>query len=297
MSYPPSLSTWRPVASALGLCLAIGVASAQESVEEAFPTPAESAADAGRGTPLMQIRRIELSLFGGLLGGDTWLDLPAIADEQLTSDRGASRILDFSGTPQPELRAPRKTFESGWMLGGSATFYVGSNFGLQLNGSYGQMDAVLSGHTVTDRTRYEVDRLNVGVVRGGGSVIYNIGREAKLPIRPFVTLGFGGILLQELGISSNIEERGGGTSGTSFETSTTRDVTALYFQYGVGVSAPLFGSFRAELGANFSLYTFETDEVALDATIQFPAAFIGLAWRHDVPEDAVPANETIEDYD
>jgi hypothetical protein len=282
----------------LGLCLWVCLASAQESVEEAFPTPAESAADADKGTPLMQIRRIELSLFGGMLGGDTWLDLPAIQDEQLTSDRGASRILDFSGTPQPDLRAPRKNFESGWMLGGTATFYVGSNFGLQLNGSYGQLDAVLTGRTVTDPTRYEVDRLRVGVVRGGGNVIYNIGREVKLPIRPFVTLGFGGILLQELGLSSNISESGAGSEeGSSVEPSTTRDVTALYFQYGLGVSAPLIGNFRAELGANFSLYTFETDEVALDATIQFPAAYVGIAGRYEVPEEAAPANEQIEDYD
>lgn len=298
MTNPPSRPTLRRLLPLVAVCWSIGLASAQESPQDAFPTPKESVEGADEGTPLLQIRRIELSAFGGLLGGATWLELPQIEDEQLTSDRGASRILDFSGNPVPELKAPQKEFESGWTLGGSASFYIGANFGVQLAGSYGKMDAVLTGYDPVAKSRFEADRLSVDILRGSGSMIYNVGRESKLLVRPFFTLGFGGILLKELGLSSNLPDESSAPQPTgNDDVSQSRDVTALFFQYGLGVSAPLYGSFRAEIGANFSLYTFETDEVALDSTIQFPAAYIGIAWRYEVDEDAQPHNEKIEDYD
>jgi len=226
--------------------------------DDAEPIPEEEP----ESEPLFQVHRIELNLFGGYMWGDTYLQLPDILDPLITFDQGADLIVDFNDDPVPSLRAPQKEMKAGIMLGGFASFYLGKNFGMQLMGSYGRSEAVLTGQTDLDDNRFEVDRTDVEIFRGAGNIIYNLGREEKWPVRPYVNLGFGGVLNKYPAVD---------------------DVTALFFLYGGGFSGPLFGNFRWDVGGNFTLYTFETDEVSLDSMVTFPALFAGVTWRYDVP--------------
>jgi len=212
--------------------------------------------------PLFEIIRIDLNLFGGYLWGAEYMSLPDILDPDQTFDRGANQIVDFSGTSQEFLRAPTKKLEAGPAIGGSASFYLGENFGMQLFGAYSLNKAKLLGHTDENSTRREIDESDVEVFRGGGNIIYHLGREVKWPTRPFVILGFGGVLNQFPAVD---------------------DVSAVYFMYGGGVSGPLFGNFRFEVGTSFTLYSWETEEIALDAIVTLPSLYAGVTWRYNVP--------------
>jgi hypothetical protein len=212
--------------------------------------------------PIFEIIRIDLNLFGGYLWGAEYMSLPDILDPDQTFDRGANQIVDFSGSSQEFLRAPTKKIEAGPAIGGSASFYLGENFGMQLFGAYSLNKAKLLGHTDDNPTRREIDESDVEVFRGGANIIYHLGREVKWPTRPFVILGFGGVLNQFPAVE---------------------DVSAMYFMYGGGVSGPLFGNFRFEVGTNFTLYSWETDEIALDAVITLPSVYAGVTWRYNVP--------------
>ena len=217
---------------------------------------------------IFRIQRIELSVFGGYLSGANYLDLPPLLDEQ-TNDTALDQILDFSGNaPDPKVEAPKKDVEAGWMVGGTASFYLTENFGMQLYGRYGKADAVFKGRQVIDSElqdeTVEIDRTSITTFAGGGNIVYHLGRERKHPIRPFVNLGFGGILNQF---------------------PDTEDVGAIYFLYGGGIGFPVKGSIRGFVQFHQQLYTWETDEVSLDATIQFPQVSAGFTWRYEVPED------------
>ncbi|NNM34225.1 MAG: hypothetical protein HKO53_14210 [Gemmatimonadetes bacterium] len=247
----------------IAMSVVAGVAGAQVDMPEADESMEGAREDLGAG--LFQIVRIELALFGGLMSGDDYLNLPDILNEDLTFDTGAVEIVDFSGQSQTELRAPLKYIEDGKTLGGTATFYLGPKFGMQLSGSWTTASAVLTGHPRNNPQRFVADRTDIDIIAFGGNIIYNLGKERKWRgLRPFVNLGFGGVLNKFPKVD---------------------DVGAVFFQYGGGFSYPVYRNFRVELGANWKLYTFDTDEVARDSTVQFPALTFGFAWRYDVPED------------
>ena len=225
-------------------------------------------ADEEEDEALFRVQRIELSFYGGYLGGDTYLQLPPLLTP-LTNDTALDEILDFSGqSPDPPVEAPTKSIESGWKAGGNAAFYLSPNFGMMLFGEYGRQEAVFTGRRVIDEVlqpnREEIDRADLTTYAGGVQMIYHIGRERKYPVRPFVNLGFGGILNQF---------------------SDTDDVGALYFTYGLGLGFPIAGNIRGFVGVDARLFTWETDEVSLNSTLQFPSVLAGLTWRYVVPED------------
>jgi hypothetical protein len=222
--------------------------------------------------PLFEIIRIDLNLFGGYLWGSDYMTLPDILDPDQTFDRGANQIVDFSGNSQEFLRAPTKSIEAGPALGGSATFYLGENFGMQLFGSYSLNKAKLVGHTDVNPEPQTVDESDVEVFRGGGNIMYNLGREEKWPTRPFVVLGFGGILNQFPAVD---------------------DVSAVYFMYGGGVSGPITGNFRFEVGTNFTLYSWDTDEIALDTVVTLPSVYAGITWRYKVPSSSPEGDDAV----
>ena len=218
--------------------------------------------------PLLRVRRIEMSLHGGMMGGETYLSLPAPLTE-LTNDTARDDILDFSGeVPDPPVQAPEKEIETGYVVGGRVTFFLNENFGMQLFGEFGQADAVFRGRRVIETEIVdevtEVDRATMTTFAGGGKVVYHLGRERRNPRRPFVQLGFGGILNQF---------------------SDTDDVGALFFTAGGGYGFPITGALRGFVSADMRLYTWETDEVSLDSTLLFPSVTAGLTWRYDVPEE------------
>lgn len=248
-------------------------AMAQESPEE----------ESSRG--LLEVERIELNFYGGSLRGDTYLELDdTFYDEEFTFDIGDRDLFDFSGDPLVNIRAPQKEIENGNTYGASVTFYLSENFGMQLHGAYAQADAVLSGKDPGSDERYEWDRSSVDIIAGGASVVYHLGREKKMKVRPYFDLGFGGIL-------------------TKFDA--VDDVGALFFQYGTGVTFGLFGPMRLQLGVGSKLFTFDTEEVSLASTVNLATFSVGLTWRHDVPpkpvepvdepngEDPVPAAEDL----
>lgn len=218
---------------------------------------------------ILSVSRIEVTLFGGTQGGGTFLALPAVADESRTFDTAADQVLDFRGDPLPgNFRAPEKRIEGGPVVGALTSFYLGSNFGMQLMGSYARSQASLTGFLADDpnEERFEYDRTDVDILSGGGNIVYNVGTERKMKIWPYVVLGFGGLLAKYPAVD---------------------DVGALYFLYGGGVSFSVGGSIRLQLGGTFTLFSYEQDEVNLNETLTFPAFNLGITWRHDVPEPVV----------
>jgi hypothetical protein len=229
---------------------------------------------------LGQIRRIELSFFGGWFGGVTYLSLPPIA--ALTTDLGASQILDYEGDllAQPkypgQIDAIEKSVDSGYFGGLSATFYLTEAFGLELIGAYGQSQAKITGQyqdpngVDTENPfydpsqgagRFEWDRSDMTWVQGGANMVFVFGKRT---LRPYLLLGLGGVL-------------------NSFPNSDS--VGALYFQYGGGFRYELSDRLALKMGISSSLFSWNQDEVDLNRAVQYPMASIGLIWKHEVPEE------------
>lgn len=259
--------------------------SEEEQEERAAATDQEGS--------IFTIKRIELSAFGGWYGGATILDLPPVAPE--TNDLGATDILDYSGDPlgtpiyPGQIDAPVKELENGWMAGMTATFFLSDAFGLEILGAYGKTEASITGqylnpenveeanqenpHPFYDPSqldgRFEWDRSSTNFMMGGINMIYIVGQRK---LRPFVHLGFGGIL-------------------NSFPD--TDDTGALYFQYGGGLRYPVTDTVSLKLSLLGTLFTWDQEEVARNETITYPMATLGLVWRYDVPapKSAAPAAE------
>lgn len=260
---------WRScVALATLLLLLLPAPLMAQSVDElSAAADAEEIADeeASEGS-LFQVQRIDVHLFGGYTGGDTYLELPPVTSP-LTSDTASDEILDFSGNPAEDLglaEAPEKELEPGWRVGTQATFYLSEAFGMFFRGQVGRTDAVLTGQRGLDQPREEFDRATVTTYQGGAGAIYHIGRARKFTtVRPYVNLAFSGIL-------------------HSFES--IDDVSELSFSVGGGVTFPLSDSFRGQFGVNAQLFSWETEEVSLDETLLIPEVTLGVIWRYDVPE-------------
>ena len=260
---------------ALGAAMAL-IAALTVAVQA---TEARAQAD-DEGESVLQVERIELTLYGGSVWGDVFLDLPVPLDE-LTNDTANDQILDFAGeAPDPPVEAPFKEIELGFMIGGQASFFVNPNFAMTLYGEWGQSEAVFTAQPrrVIERVgpggqiqtiveldpRTEIDRATMTSFAGGARIAYHLGNERRTSRRPYVTLGFGGILNQF---------------------PDTDDNGALFFTAGAGLSFGISGPWRAFVGASMRLYTWETDEVALDPTLVFPSINAGITYRYIVPED------------
>jgi len=230
---------------------------------------------------LGQIRRIELSVFGGLFGGVTYLSLPPIAPQ--TTDLGASQILDFDDDllAQPkypgQIDAVQKSVDSGYYGGLSATFYLTDAFGLELIGAYGQSQAKITGQyqdpTGVDTQnpfydpsqadgRFEWDRSDMTWVQGGANMVFIFGKRT---LRPYLLLGLGGVL-------------------NSFPNANS--VGALYFQYGGGLRYELNDRLAIKMGVSSALFSWSQDEIDLNRAVQYPMASIGVVWKHEVPPEA-----------
>ena len=223
---------------------------------------------------LLRVERIELSLYGAWVGGDTYLELIAPRDE-LTNDTGRDDILDFDGlVPDPPVEGPKKEIEPGIASGIHAAFFLNPNFAMAIYGEYGRSEAVFSGFRSIEgeinEFSEEIDRATMTTFAGGLEVTYHLGNERRTTRRPFVNLGFGGVLNQF---------------------SNTDDVGALYFQSGIGYAFGITESLRGFVGGSIRLYTWETDEVSLDSTLLFPSIRAGLTWRYLVPEDEAADDE------
>jgi hypothetical protein len=246
------------------------------------PAGAQTASDDEDDDRLFRVERIEISGFGGWIGGETYLELPPPLTP-LTNDTGAQDILDFSGeVPNPEVIAPTKKIEPGWMAGFSTTFYLTPNFGISLKGTFGQSETVFTGQEVfiepdpedplgldtieVVQPRSEIDRAKLRTWTGEAGIIYHILAERKHNTRPFVTLGIGGILNQ-------FPE--------------TEDVSALTWNVGLGVGFPVYKSIRGFVSGGLKFYVWETNEVDLDQTLVFPEVTAGIVWRYMVPEEEV----------
>lgn len=261
----------RWITTSLALIMSAGSITSGLAQDDDMPEVERSMTEVSDAGGLFQVSRIELALFGGFLGGDSFLELPDLSGD-LTFDTGAAQIVDFSGGARKDLRAPLKYIQDGKLIGGTASFYLGPNFGMQLTGSWAVAEAVLTGHAKGDTKRFVADRTDMDLITIGGNIIYNLGKERKwYGIRPFVNLGFGGILNKFPDVD---------------------DVGALYFNYGGGLSYPAFKSFRLEAMAHWRLYTFDTDEISRDETVQLPTLLLGIAWRHDVPPPVEATSET-----
>ncbi len=230
---------------------------------------------------LGQIRRIELSFFGGWFGGVTYLSLPPIAPQ--TTDLGAAQILDFSDDllAQPkypgQIDATEKSVDSGYFGGLSATFFLTDAFGLELIGAYGQSQAKITGEYQDPNGvdmqnpfydpsqangRFQWDRSDMTWVQGGANMVFIFGKRT---LRPYLLIGLGGVL-------------------NSFPNANS--VGALYFQYGGGFRYELSDRLALKMGISTALFSWSQDEIDLNRAVQYPMASIGIIWKHEVPPEA-----------
>mgnify|MGYP006283954383 FL=1 len=251
---------WRraaSIAAAVALIAAVGATNA-----------AAQATEDEEDENLLRVDRIEMSLYGGYVGGDTYLDLIVPFDD-LTNDTGRDDILDFDGNePDPPVEGPTKKIEPGYAVGGHVAFFLNPNFAMALYGEFGQAEAVFTGNRSIDGDIQpevtEIDRATMTTWAAGAEVTYHLGNERRTTRRPFVNLGFGGILNQF---------------------ANTDDVGALFFQAGVGYAFGITERLRGFVGGSIRLYTWETDEVSLDATLLFPSLRAGITYRYIVPDE------------
>jgi hypothetical protein len=262
-----------PTAFLVGLLVLLlaGVGRAQEP-------PNQKDEDTQRA--LGHIKRIEISVFGGYFAGLKFLSLPPLAPD--TTDLGSSEILDFDGDAltQPkypgQIDAVEKKVQNGVFAGASATFYMTDAFGLELIGAYGRTKAKITGqyldpssvdqnHPKFDPSqldgRFEWDSSDMNWIQGGVNMVYVFGKRT---LRPYLLLGFGGVL-------------------NSFPNADS--VGALYFEYGGGFRYELREGLALRLGLSSSLFSWSQKEVDLNRSVQYPMVSFGVIWKHIVPPE------------
>jgi len=249
------------------------VALAQEAPAPADPL--ESAGEVEETWDNFKVKAYTIQVFGGLFGGDTFLELPVMGD-QTEVEEGIQRVMSYDGTwwELDELDytiydGPTKTIEDGSTAGLRIGTYLADGFHLDLTVSYTKTEAILTMVNQEDPDnpfREEIDRdPDVQVLRGSLKAMYDLDQVDFFGIRPYLGFGFGGVITR----FSNLEDEGGlflvGTAGL------TRKLAA---------NASLFAQF------DMTTFAFGREELHYTETVTFTDMMVGVSFFLDrVPED------------
>jgi len=222
--------------------------------------------------PTSKIKRISISLFGGLNSGGKFYDLP-ILDERAQLYENSNIVYLFNGETLnlgeeltvDGLTAPRKEIKSGNTYAAKVGFYLSDSFHFDLVGSLSRGDAELSAVRLEDwepvgREILDVDE-NFTIYMGGLGLTYDAHNLKTIGLTPYFGLGLGGVI-------------------NRFDT--LEDKTSLYFQVFGGVSRPIASDFWLDVGVRASSYSFETEEQEYSEQFTNIQVTAGLTFLFDV---------------
>jgi hypothetical protein len=170
------------------------------------PLESDTAAEPEQTWRDYSIKAYTIEIFGGMFGGDTYLDLPVKGDRTYVEPE-SDRIMSFDGEwfqddelDRERYDGPVKTMEDGYTIGVKVGSYLSDHFHLDLVFSYSASEAVLM---LTDKTpdgggpptQVEWDRDgSVQIFRGALEMMYDFDNYRLLGIYPYLGFGFGGVI-------------------------------------------------------------------------------------------------------
>jgi len=190
------------------------------------------------------VKSYSIQVFGGLFGGDRYLDLPVMG-QQTEVEEGTQRVMSYDGTwweldelDYTRYDGPVKTIEDGLTAGVHIGTYLADSFHMDLTLSYTRTEAFLTMVDKSDRDNMvteEIDRDdNVQILRASLKMMYDLDNVRMLGTSPYLGFGFGGVITR----FSNLDDRGGlflvGSAGIRREIA--RDISA-FIQFDVTAMA------------------------------------------------------------
>jgi hypothetical protein len=222
-----------------------------------------------------KIKAYTIRLYGGVFGGDQYLNLPVKGDRTYLSE-GSDLVMGYDGEFLPadefdyeRYDGPIKELEDGTTFGVRIGSYLTDNFHLDLSLAYTATEAVLTMVDTEDEdnfVREEIDRdASVQVVRGGLEMMYDFDRFELLGFHPYMGFGFGGVISR----FSNLE-----------------DVSGLYLMGTAGIEHALAGNSSAFVQFNLTTFAMDRHELHYTETVTFTDITAGISFFFDV----VPAD-------
>ncbi|MBD3220972.1 hypothetical protein GF314_06985 [bacterium] len=230
-----------------------------------------------------KVKAYTVQVFGGLFGGDDYLNLP-LMDDQTYVEEGTQRVMSFDGSlwELDELDytiydAPIKEIEDGVTGGVRVGTYLSESFHLDLVFSYTRTEAYLSminQHDEENPVREEIDRDdNVQIMRGALEMMYDINDVDIFGIKPYLGFGFGGVI-------------------TSF--SNLEDVGGLFLIGSAGLRRHFSDNVSAFAQFDLTSYSMSREELHYDKTVTYTDISVGLSFFVDVVPADVRARHEAE---
>ncbi len=228
-----------------------------------------------------KVKANTVEVFGGLFGGDDYLNLP-LMDDQTFVEEGTQRVMSFDGSfwELDELDyniydAPIKEIEDGVTGGIRVGTYLSETFHLDLVFSYTRTEAFLSminQHDEDNPVREEIDRDdNVQIMRGALEMMYDINAVDVFGIKPYLGFGFGGVI-------------------TSF--SNLEDVGGLFLIGSAGLRRQFSDNVSAFTQFDLTTYSMSREELHYDKTVSYIDISVGVSFFVDiVPPDVRTRHE------
>jgi hypothetical protein len=261
----------------LALVLATSVAVAQQAAQD-DPLEADGEAEPAQRWEDYTVKAYKISVFGGVFGGDEYLNLPVKSDRTQVEE-GSDWVMGFDGTfwTPDELDyeiydGPIKTIENGWTAGFKVGSYLTEEFHVDLVFSYSSSQAVLTMVNADDpenQFREEIDRdESVQIFRGAVTLMYDLRRWDLWGISPYFGFGFGGVL----NTFSNLEDRGG-----------------LFLVGSFGLERHIAGSTSIFAQFDYTTFTMSRHELEYTETVAYTDILLGLSFLIDVVPPEVRA--------
>jgi hypothetical protein len=217
------------------------------------------------------VKAYSIQFFGGLFGGDRYLDLPVMG-EQTEVEEGSQRVMSYDGTwweldelDYTRYDGPVKTIEDGVTGGVRVGTYLADAFHMDLTFSYTKTEAFLTMVDKTDREDLiteEIDRDdNVQILRASLKMMYDLDNTSLLGFSPYLGFGFGGVITRY----TNLEDVGG-----------------LFLVGTAGMRRPIVGNTSAFFQFDLTTYAMSREELHYNKTVTFTDITAGLSFYVDV---------------
>jgi hypothetical protein len=238
------------------------------------------------------VKAYTVQIFGGWFGGTQYLNLPLTGPRAQYAE--LPLIMSYSGdwwqhgTEEGELNyhrptrsgpgwdSPIKTIEDGITLGLKLCSYIGNQVHIDLLFAYSSAQASLTMVNREDEDnvyRAEIDRdPNVQVLRAAMQISYDIHELSLVGLRPYLGIGFGGVLNR----FSNLPDRGG-----------------LFLIGTFGLQRQLTDTFAFFVQGNLTAFAMSREELHYTKTVTYKDVSAGISLYFDaVPADIRALHET-----